>query len=70
MSAEPTHPDQLDEMERQVHEQIRFHREQFEKAVRPLHAQLMRIIDLRGPPPIHVSANVIASLLNPAEKQS
>jgi hypothetical protein len=39
--------EQLDEMERQVHDAIRMHRECYERAMKPLIDQLLRIQSLR-----------------------
>lgn len=39
--------ERLDELEREIHEVIRFHREQYEKAIKPLIDQLVMIQSLR-----------------------
>jgi hypothetical protein len=39
--------EQLDEYERNVHDAIRFHREQYEQAIKPLIDHLVRIQSLR-----------------------
>lgn len=39
--------EQLDEMERQIHDAIRFHREAYEKAIKPYIDQLVAIQSLR-----------------------
>lgn len=41
--------EQLDELERQIHEAIRFHRERYEKAIAPLIERLMTIQRFRRP---------------------
>lgn len=39
--------EKLDELERQIHDAIRFHREQYEKAIAPLIDKLTQIRSLR-----------------------
>ena len=39
--------EKLDELERQIHDTIRFHREQYERAVAPLLEKLTHIESLR-----------------------
>jgi hypothetical protein len=39
--------EKLDEFERQIHDAIRFHREQYEKAIAPLIEKLKQIQSLR-----------------------
>jgi len=50
----------LDELERQIHEAIRFHREQYEKAVKPLIDKLVQLQSFR-PRQVLVSRDQLAS---------
>jgi hypothetical protein len=54
--------DRIDKLERQIHDAIRFHRDQYEKAIKPLVDQLVQIQSLRPPRPMILSLDQIASL--------
>jgi hypothetical protein len=53
--------ERLDELERNIHDAIRFHREAYEKAIKPLVDQLVQLQSLR-PPPIIVDPAILAVL--------
>ena len=50
----------LDELERHIHDEIRFHREQYEKAIAPLIEKLTQIQSLR-PRQLLVTIDQLAS---------
>lgn len=52
--------EKLDELERRIHEAIRFHREQYEKAIKPYIDQLVAIQSLR-PRTMFVTRDQLAS---------
>jgi hypothetical protein len=54
--------DEIDEIVRLIHEQIRFHREQYELAVKPLVERLAQIEAMRPPRAFFIPADSWRSL--------